>query len=157
MEWNREVERDREVLLRLLAMLISFAGMADRLPSLSFAQRRDLLIPLRRAEACLRDFIFATVHDLGIPLPCEAYLALSAVQTDRAGGPGECLAMRFRALATVLAAMLQQAARFNRTKDRQTVELCAHAHRHAVKPMPVFMLTGHRRCAIRARDAPGPP
>lgn len=111
MKWSRDVERNRAVLMSTLALLISFAGMADRLPGMPMPFRCELLLLLRQAEIAARSLAFAQAQACGAVLPREAWLVLSA-SLALPGDDTERLAPSFRALAFVLAAILARAKRF---------------------------------------------
>jgi len=102
--WNRGVERDRQVLESILALLLGLAAMADRASGLSASDR--LLGYLGLAEAEARGFVIGMLHESGAPAP-------DAAPSSAASHP-ERLAASFRALAFVLAAMLAQAGRLAR-------------------------------------------
>ncbi len=105
MDWmdaNRAVKRDREVLKRILALLIALAAVADRLAGLPFHVRLSVLRHLRPAEAVARAFIIEMAHDLGAPTSPQEFDMPASVEDGDAAG----LAQRFRALALVLTYML---------------------------------------------------
>ena len=59
LEWNRRVERERDVLERMLALLLALAALVDRAAGLPAARRLHLLAILGYGEAEARDFIIA--------------------------------------------------------------------------------------------------
>lgn len=108
MDWkdrNREVEQRRDVLERIVFLLLALAGLADRASGLPAARRRDLCAILTLGEAEARVFVIGMARDSGVPVELEASMAYG--QTDR-------LANSFRALALVLSAMLALVRRFAR-------------------------------------------
>lgn len=108
LEWNRELERDRDVLERILALLLSLAGLADRASGLPASHR--LFGFLGHAEAEARGFVIGMAHECGAP--AEAAASYPASQAER-------LAASFRALALLLGAMLWQARRLARLLPRE--------------------------------------
>ena len=96
MDWRRE----GEVMERILALLVSFAGLADRAAFAPACLALPVLAFLARAEAVARTFV--------VDLPAGAPALLAAPQaTDRAAR----LAAAFRALARLLRALLARARR----------------------------------------------
>ncbi len=93
-----ETNWSRDALERIVALLFALANLADLAAGAPFLRRRRVLGILSQGEVEARAFLFG-----GAPVPVDA--------------PGETgdaarLAVRFRALALVLCAMLAQAARF---------------------------------------------
>ena len=72
LEWNRSVERDRNVLERILALLLSLAALTDRAAGLPAARRLQLLAVLGHGEAMARDFILAMVSEARSAMPAIA-------------------------------------------------------------------------------------
>jgi hypothetical protein len=96
MDWRRE----GEVLEQILALLVAFAGLADRAVSLPLFLQLPLFAFLTQGEAVARSFI------VELPAGAPALLAASRA-TDRAAR----LAADFRALARMLRALLARARR----------------------------------------------
>lgn len=96
---NWETDWNRDVLERIVALLFALAGLADRAAGASFLRRRQVLGILRHGEAEARAFLFGA----GAPVPADA---------QEGAGDAARLAIRLRALALVLCAMLSQAATF---------------------------------------------
>ena len=102
--WSRQAKRDRDVLMRIVALLISMAGFADRAGGLRGRRRRQLFQLLHYAEAVGYDFIVGLM-----PASSAAY-----DEPDPTGDPegpaGDAarLAASFRVLALVLYTMLQR-------------------------------------------------
>jgi AcrR family transcriptional regulator len=120
--WNREVERNRDVLERILALLLAFAGLADRASSLPAPVRLQVLGFLGLGEAEARNFVVGMAHEFGAPTEAAAVASAPADHADR-------LAASFRALAWVVGALLAQARRLARLLPRE-------AGRQAGVPMP---------------------
>jgi hypothetical protein len=99
LEWNRAVERDRDVLERILALLLALAALADRAAGLPAAKRLHVLAILGRGEAEARMLII----EMALGAPAEA-----AAPPAAAGDAGR-LAASFRVLALALGALLAQA------------------------------------------------
>ena len=72
LEWNRRVERDRNVLERILALLLALAILTDRAAGLPAARRMHLLATLGHGEAMARDFILAIVSEACSAMPAIA-------------------------------------------------------------------------------------
>jgi hypothetical protein len=90
-DWNRDV------LERIVALRFSLAGLADLAAGLPVLRRRQVLGILSHGEAEARAFLFG-----GASEPAEA---------PGQAGDAARLAMRLRALALVLCALLARAAR----------------------------------------------
>ncbi len=96
--WEGEANWNRDVLERIVALLFALASLADLAAGVPFLRRRQVLGILSRGEAEARAFLFG-----GEPISCDA---------PGEAGDAERLAVRFRALALVLCALMAQAARF---------------------------------------------
>lgn len=101
---NREVERRRDVLERIVVLLLALAGLADRASGMPTG-RRKLFAILALAEAEARAFVIGMARDCGMPIEPEMSVA---------HGPAVRLADSFRALALTLGAMLAAVRRFVR-------------------------------------------
>jgi hypothetical protein len=128
MDWRRE----GEMLEQILALLVSFASLADRAAGLPLCLALPVLAFLARGEAVARSFL--------IDLPSGA---LAHVAVSNAADRAERLAAEFRAQARLLRALLARA----RRRARFSV-------RDARPPMPPHMATrpGHRVPALAAPD-----
>lgn len=104
----REMERNREVLERILMLLLALAGLADRASSLPARDRPHLLGIIACAEAEARSFLIGMTHRSAAP----AHVAPLAPIDDG------CLAAGLRALALLLGAMLAEARGFSREPAR---------------------------------------
>ena len=100
LEWNRTVERDRDVLERILALLLALAALADRAAGLSAVRRLHVLAILGCGEAKARSLIVAMASGT----PAEATAA-----SIPAAGDAARLAASFRMLALALDTLLAQA------------------------------------------------
>ena len=98
MDWMREAETD--VLEHILALLVSFAGLADRAAGMPLCIQLPALGYLAYGEAVARSFV------VGLPSGAAASVVASQA-TDRA----ERLAADFRALALLLRSLLARARR----------------------------------------------
>jgi hypothetical protein len=96
--WNEEANWNRDVLERIVALLFALANLADLAAGVPFLRRCQVLGILSQGEAEARAFLFG-----GAPVPTEAPGEV---------GDAERLAIRLRALALVLCAMLAHAALF---------------------------------------------
>lgn len=94
-DWQGDAER--EVLERILALLIALAGLADRAALLPAPAQLPVLAILGRGESAARSFVRESVF--GAPARAEG------AATPAAGDAGR-LAAGYRALALALAAML---------------------------------------------------
>ncbi len=108
--------RDDRVLRRIVALLVSFAALAERAADRSALVRLLVLWLLRRAAAVAEEFVF---EETGMPLPDEGFAAAG-------NGPEEALrlAAHFRVLAAALAAMLPDACLFARPARRGFASAC---------------------------------
>ena len=104
LERNRQVERDRNVLERILALLLALAALTDRAACRSAATRLHLLAILGQGEAEARDFIFAMASH-----PCPDAPVDPTAAPSPAAGDAALLAARFRMLALALTALLARA------------------------------------------------
>ncbi len=102
--WDREMERNGQVLERIVALLIRFACLADRASLLPAPARLRLLAILGAGEAEAFDFVAGIAPDG----PDDA--APSWVTEEPAR-----LAASFRALAWVVMTLLAEARRLART------------------------------------------
>ena len=111
MDWRREAEG--EVLEQIFALIVSFAGLADRAATLPLCLQLPGLAFLVQAEAVARCFV------VGLPSGAPAALAISQ-SSDRATR----LAADFRALALILRMVLarvRRRARHSFRKDRPSM------------------------------------
>ena len=104
LEWNRQVERDRNVLERILALLLALAALTERAAGLPMVDRLRFLAVMGCGEAEARDFILAMASGPSPATPSEATATSFPAADDAA-----LLAARFRMLALALGAMLMQA------------------------------------------------
>ncbi len=97
---------DERMLRRVIALLVSFAALAERVSARSSPVRWFVLWILRRAETVAEEFVFDAA---GMPPP--ALEGLAAVGND----PDDALrlAARFYALAAALCALLPLGGRFD--------------------------------------------
>ena len=109
-DWIREVERNRDALERIVALLLALAGLADRASGLPAARRLDLLCILGHGAAEARAFVTGTASG-----PCEEGGGTGFHTADDAAR----LAAGFRALALLLAAILARAGLFARWLRRE--------------------------------------
>ncbi len=96
--WEGEANWNRDVLERIVALLFALANLADLAAGAPYLRRRRVLEILSHGEVEARAFLFG-----GAPVPSDAL---------ENTGDATRLAVRFRALALVLCALLAQAARF---------------------------------------------
>lgn len=108
-DWNRQVNRQRDVLERILALLFLLAGLADRAASEPGHRRRHALAILACAEAEARALVVGLAG-----APVEGGVAPRGCAS---AADAEHLAAGFRVLALVLGAMLAQACRPALTGD----------------------------------------
>ena len=106
MNWlggNTEIDRHRDVVERVLALLLLMAGLADHAAGLSARRRLHVLAMLACGESGARDFF---IGPAGAPVAGDLALRDFASARD-----AERLAAGFRVLALVLGAMLAQVRR----------------------------------------------
>ncbi len=100
MEWQRAFEEERAALMRLVALLHAFAGLAERAAGRSAVIRGIVLWILRRAEPIARDFV---VGEEDLPPEIDPWSTATGPSGNR---PEDALrlAETFRALAFELEA-----------------------------------------------------
>ena len=99
MDWNYEIERHREVLKRIVALLFALADLADCAGARSRRVRCEVLFILSHGEDVAREFIIEEAQWSGIPILCLPAPTCDGGSVDDAVQ----LAARLRALATILA------------------------------------------------------
>jgi hypothetical protein len=73
MDWSAEIETDRNVLMRIVALLLALADLADRAAGASRSVRRQVLWALRQADAVASEFVTGSAYDEpGDPWPSAA-------------------------------------------------------------------------------------
>ncbi|APH70003.1 hypothetical protein [Aquibium oceanicum] len=102
---------DEKMLRRVIALLVSFAAMAEQAATRSAPVRWFVLCLLRYAEAVSEDYVFETV---GLPLSEIEAIALVGNDPDDALR----LAARFYALAAALCTLLPLGDLFDRQRER---------------------------------------
>ena len=117
-ERNREIERERAVLERIVALLLALAGMAERACALPAPARLRLLAILGFGEEAARELVIGLTP--GAPGEIGDFASPPA-------GHADGLAARFRVLALVLATLLATA--------RQLAGVLAQGWRHGL-PVP---------------------
>lgn len=121
MNWldrNREVNRRRDVLERIVTILFLLAALADRAAGLAQYRRPHVLDALACGEAEARAFVIGLA---GAPVDGDV-----AMQDSAALGYAERIAVSFRVLALVLDAMLAQTRRSALAGGRHAVLPLAH-------------------------------
>lgn len=68
MDWDVAIERNREALKRILAMLVAMVGLADGETTLPRSSHRAILALLRPLEAAARRLVIVVARDLVVPL-----------------------------------------------------------------------------------------
>ena len=119
--WNEEADWSRDVLMRIAALLLSLAGLADRAANLPFLRRRHVLGILSDGEVVARAFLIEI--STGAPAPADA--------PEQAGDAAR-LAARLRALALLLCVLL---ARWATLPGAVGARTCRTTHR---MPGPAF-------------------
>ena len=147
LEWNRRVERDRNVLERILALLLALALLTDRAAGLPAARRMHLLAVLAGGEAMARDFILVMASEAGASARFDAASDAATVKLVPEAGDAPLLAARFRVLALTLGVLLAQA----RVPCRSTPPRTGLPRR---KPRQSLQST--RPPAVRATSPPRP-
>jgi hypothetical protein len=69
MDWKRAIGEERAALMRIVALLLTLAGLAELAASRSPAMRGFALWILRRAEAVARDFVADSQDTQLAPMP----------------------------------------------------------------------------------------
>ena len=109
---------DEKILRRVIALLVSFAAMAEQAATRSAPVRWFVLCILRYAATVSEDYVFETV---GLPLSEIEVIALVGNDPDDALR----LAARFYALAAALCTLLPLGDLFDRQRERR--DLAFHA------------------------------
>lgn len=112
LEWSRRLDRRRDVLERIIALLLALSALAERADGLSAVRRESVLRILTYGEAEARTFVIAMARESGAPAEPAADVAMAHGQAER-------LAAGFRALALILGAMLSLARRFARSLPKE--------------------------------------
>lgn len=110
MEWNTETSRTW--LLRIIALLLSLADLAEQASLQSWSMRRRVLAILRPGEEAAYRSVAKAAREFGAPIPANAIVAAGEWMAAGDGDDPEDamrLALRFRALAIALAFVLTQA------------------------------------------------
>lgn len=111
MDWNRQDrESHRDALRNIVALLLSFASIADRLPALPDAIHAFLLGLLLQARGAGRSFVIAEVNNHGAPAKVQACLIPALILAGDDSHDAAHMALTFRALALTVAAMLESLA-----------------------------------------------
>jgi len=124
--------KEGETLEQILALLISFAALADRAAGLPLSIQLPLFAFLTRGEAVARSFL------VDLPAGAPAFLV-----TSQAEEGAERLAADFRALAKILRALL--------AKARRRARFAGLEARPSMSPRTLVCLQG---CRVPASPAP---
>jgi hypothetical protein len=130
--WNGEANWNRDVLERIVALLFALANLADLAAGAPFLRRRQVLGILSHGEAKARAFVIGMATG-----------ALVSPDELESSSDMACLAVRLRALALMLCAMLAHGALFA-PRAMEGLRACRLSHR-IIGP------------AVRRLDAPAPP
>ena len=104
MDWSWVTEEeDRRMLKGIVALLLSFACLAERACAAPSFVRRLVLAILTRAEAVAREFVTGMAMDRDVPARVPASQAMTAVCPSDGRADAMRLAQIFRALAVLLA------------------------------------------------------
>ena len=104
MDWSSATEEeDRRMLKGIVALLLSFACLAERACAAPSFVRRLVLAILTRAEAVAREFVTGTAMDRDVPACIPASQAMTANCRGDSCADAMRLAHIFRALAALLA------------------------------------------------------
>lgn len=119
LERNGDMERNGQMLERILALLLALAAIADRASGLPAPVRLRLLAILCPGEAAARGLVIGTTPGA----------KTEAAAASHEAGPAALLAARCRALACVVGALLVEARRLARVLRHE-------ASRRAAGTMP---------------------
>jgi hypothetical protein len=127
--------RDDRTLIRIAAMLVALAVLAERAAGRSLPVRWFVLCILRRAETVAHVFV---MEAMPVDWPClEEALEIETSPVDAAW-----LAWRLRLLAAILYALL----RMDRSADRWNVAMDCPSRNHA-PPLVLILCSGWTRRA----------
>ena len=93
MDWNAAIEKNREALKRVLAMLVAMAGLDDRPTTLPRHLHRAVLGLLRPAEAAVRRLIIVAARGIVVALPPARPRKPEPVQSVPRNGIGTGIVM----------------------------------------------------------------
>jgi hypothetical protein len=149
MDWERTIERNREALERILAMILSIAGMGiDRLVQPGFGGRPFTTLPRHRYRAVLA---------LLRPVEAAARRLIFVAEQDRVDARrlGQCIS----ALGSALEDLPRQAARLARWQGRRDREATGGQNPQAARfrqnvPMRMGLPTDIRVLADLVLDPP---
>lgn len=160
---EKNAETDRDVLKRIVAMLLALADLAERACGMPLPVRSLLLWILRPAEAVAREFIGGSAQDAHWQRQAAA-----AIAVEGGNDPADAieLARSLRALALALKTLSREARRFSGRWATWTsvpvllldaglspATLVGCASMRPLRTNLGILAKLHRR----ARDAPGPP
>jgi hypothetical protein len=151
MDGNAEIETERDVLKRIVALLFSFAGLAERVSRRSYPVRCLVLWVLRRAEMIARDWIAEGGSDeMQLNPPIAVLHRNSQAETMQ-------LAQSFRVLARMLRRELRLEERFARRlmRGKRNRAAAATPRRCLHKPAPLCRLARTLRFAMLCLPSPG--
>lgn len=101
MGWNESMEEDRKTLRRIVALLLALAGLCERASLRSPAVRAAVMWLLRPGEVIAGRYVAALTGSIVDPPAPPAVMSAGDGAADAMN-----LALRFRALAAALAAVL---------------------------------------------------
>lgn len=110
MDWTAQIETNRNVLKRIVAILLALADLAECAAARSWPVRRLVLPILHRAEEAAQAFMAGPAAGANFKLPPPA-CGMPALTMPRRDGPVDAmrLALSLRALALAVHAMLAKA------------------------------------------------
>ena len=98
MDWNAAIERNREALKRILAMLVAMAELAGGGATLPRHLHRAVLRLLRPAESAARRLVIVAARGLVVTLPPPRPRKAKQIQTILRNGVGTGILMPHGAL-----------------------------------------------------------
>ena len=107
MDRSGQIETDRSVLMRIAAILLALADLAERAAGASRPVRHQVLWALRQADEVVSEFVTGSACDAACPLPP----ASTPVRHSFDRADAENLAASLRMLAFMVQAMAARASR----------------------------------------------
>lgn len=103
MDWSAAIEKNRETLKRIAALLLALADLAERAGARPRPVLCLVLWILRPAEAVAREFVIGAAHDLGAPARLSSLeMPMRAAPDGARAAEALRLAVDFRMLAAAL-------------------------------------------------------
>jgi hypothetical protein len=144
--WDWETGWDRDALKRIVVLLFALANLADLAAGASYRRRRQVLGILNHGEVVARAFV--------IDMATGAAISSDDLESS---GDAACLAVRLRALALMLYAMLASRAALPGAEGSRTGRPSRGMSGPAVRRLEALPRPTRSGVAARRRARPGHP